>query len=433
MDPSGGLRRAATRHIRHIRTRLTAATAVVSAIAAVGVTAVPTPAAADWIRDEQWQLRELNAATAWRYASGAGVTVAVIDSGVDATHPDLRGQVLPGIDLVDGATDGRVDHVGHGTTVAALIAGRTDDRSGVSGLAPGAKILPVRVLDDENRYDDAAVVARGLRWAVDHGAGVVNLSLGGAARSEALADAITYASRHDVVLVACTGNRERTDRESTGGPGAGNRDGSQRDGSPPVWYPAREPGVVAVAGLVGTGERLWPGSITGDPTVLTAPADRLLGARPGGYWWVQGTSFAAPLVAASAALVRSRWPGLDAPNVVNRLVRSAHDLGPAGRDAWYGFGEVDPLAALTAPIATVRTNPLTTAGGQAGQQIAGASEPERRAAADTVAPPRLAAGHARAAAQPSSRQSPDRLTRFWAAMAVLLIVMIMATLRRRTA
>ncbi len=107
---------------------------------------------------------------AWEYSTGAGVIVAVIDSGVTADHPDLAGQVLPGIDLVRAGGDGTADEVGHGTTVAGLIAGRSDDGEGVVGLAPDAKILPIRVLDAENQYRDAKVVAEGIVWAVDHGA-----------------------------------------------------------------------------------------------------------------------------------------------------------------------------------------------------------------------------------------------------------------------
>jgi subtilisin family serine protease len=339
---------------------------VIAVACAIVVSAIlASPAYADSVRDDEYQLRALDIPTAWTYATGAGVTVAVLDSGVDATHPDLAGQVLPGADFVDGSTDGRRDFVGHGTTVAGLIAGRNNDSGGVAGIAPDAKILPVRVLDKENKYDDATVVAAGLRWAVDHGAKVVNISLGGGARSDALADALSYAATHDVVVVACTGNVT---------PGTNSTE---------VWYPAREAGVVAVAGLnsaEGTGgtaagsgtaavppagaggaapaNALWAGSLTGPPTVLTAPAVNLIGPRPGGYWKVQGTSFAAPLVTGTAALIRSKWPTLDAPDVINRLIRTARDLGPVGRDDQYGYGEVNPVAALTASVPIVRRNPL---------------------------------------------------------------------------
>ena len=299
------------------------------------------PVRADSVRDDQWQLRKLDIAAAWRQSTGAGVTVAVIDSGVDAGHADLAGQVLPGTDLVAGSGDGRADPVGHGTTVAGIIAGRKDDSRGVVGIAPDAKILPIRVLDKDNRYDDAMIVAKAVRWAVDHGARVVNLSLGGTGTSPVLAAALDYAFAKDVVVVACTGNI------SPAGPSE-------------VWYPAREPGVLAVTGL-DRDDDLWSGAITGAQTVIAAPATGLLGARPNGYWRVQGTSFAAPMVAATAALIRSRWPDMSAANVISRIVSTARDVGAAGRDDRFGFGMVDPNRALTADVATTTGNPLDTA------------------------------------------------------------------------
>lgn len=227
----------------------------------------PEPWIGDSVRAEQWHLKTLNVAGAWTYSAGAGVIVAVIDSGVDADHVDLQGQVLPGLDLVDAGGDGDTDLVGHGTTVSAIIAGRGDDDAGVVGIAPKAKILPIRVLDRENRYDDAMIVAKGVRWAVDHGARVVNLSLGGNGSSPALAAALDYAFAKDVVVVACTGNASASASSTTG-----------------VWYPAREPGVIAVAGMEKDGDVLWSGSITGKETVVSAPATQLVGARPDGYW-----------------------------------------------------------------------------------------------------------------------------------------------------
>jgi serine protease len=326
--------------------RLCAATLAGLVIAGTGASpafAGPRPISADTVRAEQWHLKTLNITEAWTRgnSTGAGVTVAVIDSGVDSRHVDLQGQVLPGLDLVDARGDADTDLVGHGTTVAALIAGK-DDAAGVVGIAPKAKILPVRVLDQENRYDDAMIVAKGVRWAVDKGARVINLSLGGSGSSPALAAALDYAFAKDVVVVACTGNASAS--SSTG-----------------VWYPAREPGVLAVAGMERDGDVLWSGSITGKETVVTAPATELLGARPSGYWRVQGTSFAAPMVTATAALIRSRWPTMPAGEVVNRIIKTAEDRGPAGRDTMYGFGLVNPTGALTAEVPAVATNPLDTA------------------------------------------------------------------------
>jgi len=326
--------------------------AVAAGLLALGVTAgparaVPSPAVdpnplvGDSVREEQWHLKTLNVPGAWVYADGAGVTVAVIDSGVDADHPDLKGQVLPGLDLVDPKGDGDTDLVGHGTTVSAIIAGRGDDNAGVIGIAPKAKILPVRVLNEENRYNDAIIVAKGVRWAVDHGAKVINLSLGGNGSSPALAAALDYAFAKDVVVVACTGNTSASTTDQ-------------------VWYPAREPGVIAVAGTDRAGDELWPGSITGPQTVVAAPATDLVGARPGGYWKVQGTSFAAPMVAGTAALIRSRWPTMPAGEVINRIIRTAKDLGAPGRDPVFGYGLVNPTGALTADVPAVLDNPLDT-------------------------------------------------------------------------
>ncbi|HZM75777.1 MAG TPA: S8 family serine peptidase, partial [Candidatus Limnocylindrales bacterium] len=150
-------------------------------------------AAMDTVRAEQWQITMLDAQKAWDYSTGAGVIVAVIDSGVAAAHPDLQGQVLPGTDYVREGGDGTADEAGHGTTVAGLIAGSRNDGEGVVGLAPDAKILPVRVLDSANQYKDPHVVAEAIVWAVDHGARVINLSLGSDKSDPSLAEAIDYA------------------------------------------------------------------------------------------------------------------------------------------------------------------------------------------------------------------------------------------------
>ena len=373
---------------------------------------VAAPSRVDQVREEQWQLDELQAKAAWRTSTGRGVIVAVIDSGVDGTHPDLAGQVLPGVDLVspDG-TDGP-DPVGHGTTVAGLIAGRDDDDLGVVGLAPDAKILPVRVLDGENRYDDAMIVARGVRWAVDNGARVINLSLGGSGDSPALAAALDYAFARDVVVVACTGNLATSS-------------------SPKVWYPAREPGVIAVAGLERNSENLWSGSITGHQTVLTAPATALFGARPGGYWRVQGTSFAAPLVAATAALVRARYPQMSAGDVINRLLVTAKDIGPLGRDDRFGYGLVNPVAALTADVPSVGRNPLddNDSPGVVGFGAAPGSGQDPRAAGQGSDPFNFTSPkQARWAARPAGQPTDTEHERLWSGLALFVALVTGAAL-----
>ena len=392
--------------------------ALLAGFLAVGVPvtpafATPTPVAdpvnplvGDPVRSEQWHLKTLNLAGAWTYANGTGVTVAVIDSGVDATHPDLQGQVLPGLDLVDSKGDGDTDLVGHGTTVSAIIAGRGDDTAGVIGIAPHAKILPVRVLDEENRYNDAIIVAKGVRWAVDHGARVINLSLGGNGSSDALAAALDYAFAKDVVVVACTGNVSASS-------------------DPEVWYPAREPGVLAVAGMERDGDVLWSGSITGKETVVTAPATQLVGANTGGgYWKVQGTSFAAPMVSGTAALIRSRWPTMPAGEVINRIIRTAKDRGTAGRDPTYGFGLVDPTGALTAEVPEVYDNPLDTSPSPGIARFGSApSSGQAQSAPDDVTKglSQRAAGDAARAATPASNSPAPEHQAWWVAAILLLL------------
>jgi type VII secretion-associated serine protease mycosin len=394
------------------------ATSVAFSASATPVIAAPpiaehaTPQVGDSVRQDETFLNALDVPDAWTFANGAGVTVAVIDSGVDANHPDLQGQVLPGLDLVDPKGDGDTDDVGHGTTVAAIIAGRNDDTNGVVGIAPKAKILPVRVLDDRNRYDDAIIVAKGVRWAVDHGARVINLSLGGNGSSSTLAAALDYAFAKDVVVVACTGNQSNTGDDYG------------------VWYPAREPGVVAVAGMDRDGNTMWSGSITGKQTVVTAPATQLVGARPGGgYWKVQGTSFAAPMVTATAALIRSRWPAMPAGEVINRIIKTAKDRGTPGRDPVYGFGLVNPTGALTAQLPPVFDNPLDTAPSPGVARFGSAPAPgQAQAAPDNKAvalPPQ--------GAQPGSGAAPQAAPpapghRGWWAAAALFLVSIMAAL-----
>ncbi len=323
-------------------------TLVAMLVAPGGAAAAPARPVTPVRSDTAVHLTLLHAEQAWRHATGAGVVVAVLDSGVDASHPDLAGRVLPGRDFVDGSTDGRVDPVGHGTAVASLI-------TGAGGLAPDAVILPVRVLDEHNRYQRASTVAAGVRWAVGQGAQVINLSLGGPGYSVALDAAITEAMAHDVVVVACTGNL----------PARPGGDGTPEADLPPpdrIWYPAREPGVVAVSGLTwsdpAASPRRWPRALTGPGTVLSAPAEVTAAAPGGGHHRVQGTSFSAALVTAGAALVRSRYPEAPAGEVIARLITGARDVGPQGRDPWSGFGVLDPLASLTVDVPRITTNPL---------------------------------------------------------------------------
>lgn len=328
------------------RTLIYGATATAIVLAAVAATATPA-GAVPTIRERQWHLDYLHVAQAHAISSGKGVTVGVVDSGVDAGHPDLGGQVLPGTTFVPGETgDGRRDTDGHGTGMAVLIAGRGGGPNTALGIAPGARILPV-VTENGKLNGKHLPFANSIRWAVDHGATVLNvsetISLATAASPE-LKSAVRYAMSKDVVVVIGAGNTT--------------------SGAEWVTPPANIPGVVAVGGVMRTGEH-WDGSAHGKEIVLTAPAEEIASGSPkaitpSGYALSSGTSDATAIVSGVAALIRSKYPELNAANVVNRLIRTAQDKGAQGRDELYGFGIVDPVAALGPNVPTVDAYPLDT-------------------------------------------------------------------------
>ncbi|MFG2109700.1 type VII secretion-associated serine protease mycosin [Micromonospora chersina] len=272
-----------------------------------------------------------------KLSTGRGVIVGVVDSGVDATHPDIRGRVLPGGRSYGSVGDGRADEDGHGTHIAGIIAA-TSAADGVDGIAPSARILPIKIKKGKGLSSDQAL-AQGIRMAVDGGAKVVNVSVGSPdVASPGEKDAITYALAKDVVVVVAAGNTAKGDRA--------------------VISPANIPGVIAVTGTT-RGGAFWSGSVQGPEAVVSAPGDGIFNIGPNhGYGWGDGTSDSAAIVSGIAALIRSKYPDLDATNVINRIIRTARDAGPKGRDPQYGFGRVDPVAALTADVPTVAENPL---------------------------------------------------------------------------
>jgi membrane-anchored mycosin MYCP len=264
-------------------------------------------------------------------ADGSGVLVAVVDSGVDAAHPQLTGAVVPGLDLLDAGGDGRVDCVGHGTAVASIVAGRARPDVAFRGVAPAATVLPVRVserLDEEagGRAAPLAEVASGVRRAAERGARVINLSLTTDRDDPALRDAVRYARERDALVVAAAGNRFE----------AGN----------PLPFPAAYEGVLGVGAVQPDGARV-PTSQTGPQVDLVAPgADVTAAARGGGYARYAGTSFAAAFVAGTAALVRQYRPELTADQVAQRLLATADALDPAATSG-FGAGLVNPYRAVT--------------------------------------------------------------------------------------
>ncbi|HZN70526.1 MAG TPA: S8 family serine peptidase [Micromonosporaceae bacterium] len=313
------------------------------------------PAWAETIREMQWYLGPVEATQAQRITRGDGVVVAVVDSGVDAGHPDLAGSVLPGASFLGSRSqDGQTDPDGHGTKMAGVIAARGGGQNNALGIAPRAKILPVAIPAEGNTAES---IAEPVRWAVDHGAQVMNLSIGrpsGAPLPAGEAEAIAYALASDVVVVVSAGNSATL---------------------PTGNALAKLPGVLSVSGT-GRSGNLWTGSVQGTYVNISAPGQDIVnvGARnihTTGYATGSGTSEAAAIVSGVAALVRARYPRLDAANVVNRLVRSAVDKGAPARDPQFGFGVVDANRALTTNVPTVTGNPLG---------VAASASPERSGA-----------------------------------------------------
>ncbi|MET9324499.1 type VII secretion-associated serine protease mycosin [Streptomyces sp. NPDC003038] len=318
-------------------------TAVALALAAVLAGATAPPAAADAIRDRQWGLTALRAEEAWGITRGDGVTVAVLDTGVDHTHPDLAGQVLDGTDLI-GMGAGRGDRAWarHGTAMAGIIAGHghgTHRGQGVLGIAPQARILPVRVILEEGdpgraqaRDSKGGALAEGIRWAADHGADVINLSLGDdsdSAHHEAGEDeAVQYALAKGVVVVASAGNGgEAGDRAS---------------------YPAAYPGVIAVTAVDRRGKKAAFSTRNWYATVSAPGVDVVIADPDRSYYEGWGTSAAAAFVSGAVALVKAAHPDLSPAQIKKLLEDTASDAPRGGRDDARGHGMVDPVAALQA-------------------------------------------------------------------------------------
>ncbi|KUN97966.1 S8 family serine peptidase [Streptomyces caeruleatus] len=348
-----------------------------------------TTATADQTRNDQWPLEAFGAEKIWKIATGKGVTVALIDDGVDATHPDLSGNVLQGKDFVDGdnnASPSGTDH--HGTSMAGIIAGHghgANGADGVKGLAPDAKILPIRDVGDGESPFSASI-----RYAVDQGASVINISQISSPPTEAGEAAVAYAVQKNVIVVAGTGN-----------------DGT---GSEQPLYPASYPGAVAVGAVSKTGE-IWAKSNYGPNTLLTAPGVGVVstGGSDSKYNIGDGTSASTAYVSAACALLREKFPDLTAGQIVNRLTKTAglpdDAKGLKLPDEKYGYGYIQPLAALKQDIpAGPKNGPLTmpaadssgtgTGKGDATTPPASSSSPDDSSSVSTTTVLALAAGGA---------------------------------------
>ncbi|MFE3653003.1 S8 family serine peptidase [Streptomyces sp. NPDC059152] len=315
-------------------------------------------ASADEIRDAQWPLDSFKAANVWKESTGKGVTVAVIDDPVNGSHQDLTGNVLPGKNFIDG---GRADHEDtndHGTGMASIIAGHghgPGNADGVKGLAPDAKILPI------GRPEVGAGVGNTglsdwIRYAVDQHASIINMSIAPAFLTESDKEALAYAFKKDVLVVAGTGN----------------------DGASKVTPLAAVPGVLAVGAVANTGV-VWQKSNYGPEVMLTAPGVHITSASASTsepYRLADGTSDSTAYVSAAAALLRSKFPDLTAGQIANRLVKTAglppSKAGLTLPDPHYGYGFIRPLRALTqdipagsknGPLKMPQADPSATASG----------------------------------------------------------------------
>ena len=332
-----------------LRVRPLLAVALAGALLGLPATVSPVgPAQADQVREREYWLADYGIENAWSLTRGAGVRIAIIDTGVDGTHPDLVGAVVGGADFSGlGSTNGQTP-VGyerrHGTMVASLAAGRGNNGSdGVLGSAPEAEILSLSVSFTGGVISSDEQIAHAVRFAVDNGADIISLSLTRNTRDwpESWDDAFGYAEDNDVVVIAAAGNR-----------------GS---GTLSVGAPATMPGVLTVGGVTQAGEASDSASSQGITIGVMAPSEGLVGAIPeGGYVAWSGTSGATPIVAGIVALVRARYPDMNAANVINRILASARPVGNTIPDPLYGYGLVDAYAALVDDVPTVSANPLGT-------------------------------------------------------------------------
>jgi serine protease len=285
----------------------------------------------------QYSLDQMRVRDAWSLTKGGSGVVAVLDTGVQASHRDLAGRVLPGYDFVNTDTNASDDN-GHGTWVAGIIASNPDDGYGIAGISWSDKILPVKIMSGTGTGDTSDLTA-GIIWAANHGATVINMSVGGFPFSQYIQDAVNYAWNKGAVLVGAAGNNHREE----------------------TFFPASFTNVVSVSATQSDNEfSNW--SSYGSKVDVSAPGASVQTTNCtvctyaghdtwGDHTYISGTSFATPNVAGVIALIRARYPSYTPAQVVSRLTSTVDDLGYPGFDIRYGAGRVNAYRAIGGSVA----------------------------------------------------------------------------------
>ncbi|MGW8392391.1 S8 family serine peptidase [Pseudoduganella sp. HUAS MS19] len=284
----------------------------------------------------EWHINKIGANTAWDKTQGSGITIAILDSGIDASHPDFAGRLVAGYNSYDNNTN-TADVCGHGTKAAGSAAAASNNAIGVAGVAGQARIMPVRIAYNNSGscYAYFSTMASGVTWAADHGARVVNISYANVPTSSAVQSAANYLKGKGGLLFVSAGNYNRN------------------EGFTPTET------MIAVSATDSADNRSSFSSY-GSFVSLSAPGSGIYTTvQGGGYGAVNGTSFASPVAAAVAALVMSANPSLSADQVKNILYTTAVDLGTAGRDIYFGYGRVNAAAAVAKATGTVTTADTT--------------------------------------------------------------------------
>jgi len=293
------------------------------------IVAAPRTRSGDPLLDKQWSLKAVDANSAWKVTQGNNVVVAVVDTGVDLNHPDLKANLVNGYNAEEPGTPPQDGHY-HGTHVAGIIAAVQNNGEGISGIAPQAKIMPVRTISNGG----VAEVVDGITWAADNGAKVINLSLGwdypNASVEETIQRAVKYALDKNVVICAALSNSSSFNPRSTPDNLAG------------------KPGFEGVIGVgnVDVGDRRQ--GAYGNWKSVSSPGTQIMSTLPDGkYGNLTGTSMATPMVAGIAALMLAQNPALKNGEIRKKMMDTAKDLGTPGFDDQFGAGRINAAAVLS--------------------------------------------------------------------------------------